>query len=157
MPDADYGVWYVDLMDHPERYENITVTFKALMCHSKKFKGIDCPGRFAMVCCDKDKQFLALVCKGEGLDRFGPPRLGEAPRRRQGGRTAPPTRAPSGAVCQQNQRLPEGGSGGRIVLMEKSALFSIKNGAAPCTAASGGAATLRSARGIILTCMLSEK
>ena len=40
------------------------------MCHSKKFKGIDCPGRFAMVCCDKDKQFLALVCKGEGLDRF---------------------------------------------------------------------------------------
>ena len=70
VPDADYGVWYVDLMDHPERYENITVTFKALMCHSKKFKGIDCPGRFAMVCCDKDKQFLALVCKGEGLDRF---------------------------------------------------------------------------------------
>ena len=70
VPDADYGVWYVDLMDHPERYENITVTFKALMCHSKKFKGIDCPGRFAMVCCDKDKQFLALVCKGEGLGRF---------------------------------------------------------------------------------------
>jgi putative membrane protein len=68
--DEDYGIWYVDLMDHPERYEGISVTFKALMCHSKKFKGVDCPGRFAMVCCENDMQFLALVCKGQGMDRF---------------------------------------------------------------------------------------
>ena len=70
VPDEEYGIWYVDLMDHPERYEGVSVTFKALMCHSKKFKGIDCPGRFAMVCCENDMQFLALVCKGEGMDRF---------------------------------------------------------------------------------------
>ena len=70
VPDEEYGIWYVDLMDHPERYEGVTVTFKALMCHSRKFKGIDCPGRFAMVCCENDMQFLALVCKGEGMDRF---------------------------------------------------------------------------------------
>ena len=68
--DEDYGIWYVDLMDHPERYEGVSVTFKALMCHSKKFKGVDCPGRFAMVCCENDMQFLALVCKGQGMDRF---------------------------------------------------------------------------------------
>ena len=68
--DEDYGIWYVDLMDHPDRYDGVSVTFKALMCHSKKFKGIDCPGRFAMVCCENDMQFLALVCKGKGMEKF---------------------------------------------------------------------------------------
>ncbi|MBQ2061070.1 MAG: hypothetical protein II458_00115 [Oscillospiraceae bacterium] len=70
VPDDDYGVWYVDLMDHPESYDGVQVTFKALMCHSKKFRGTDVPGRFAMVCCEKDMQFLALVCKGKGMDKF---------------------------------------------------------------------------------------
>ena len=70
VPDEDYGVWYVDLMDATDRYDGLTVKFKALMCHSKKYKGVHCPGRFAMVCCEADMQFLALVCKGEGLEKF---------------------------------------------------------------------------------------
>jgi hypothetical protein len=70
VPDDDYGIWYVDLMDHPERYDGVTVTFRGLMCHSKKFRGVDCPGRFAMVCCENDMQFLALVCTGPGMDAF---------------------------------------------------------------------------------------
>ena len=70
VPDEDYGVWYVDMMDAPQRYNGLTVKFKALMCHSKKYKGVHCPGRFAMVCCEDDMQFLALVCKGEGLEKF---------------------------------------------------------------------------------------
>ena len=70
VPDDDYGIWYVDLMDNPDRYVGMTVTFKGLMCHSKKFKGIHCPGRFAMVCCENDMQFLALVCKGEGMEKY---------------------------------------------------------------------------------------
>ena len=53
VPDDDYGVWYVDMMDNPDRYDGVT-----------------CPGRFAMVCCENDMQFLALVAKGEGLERF---------------------------------------------------------------------------------------
>lgn len=70
VPDDDFGVWYVDMMDSPDRYNGLSVKFKALMCHSKKFKGIHAPGRFAMVCCDKDMQFLGLVCKGDGLDKY---------------------------------------------------------------------------------------
>ena len=70
VPDDDYGVWYVDLMDHPESYDGVTVTYKAMMCHSKKYRGTDVPGRFAMVCCEKDMQFLALVCKGKGMEKF---------------------------------------------------------------------------------------
>ena len=70
VPDDDFGIWYVDLMDTPDRYEGLQVTFKAQMCHSKKFKGIHCPGRFAMVCCENDMQFLALVCKGEEQAKY---------------------------------------------------------------------------------------
>ena len=70
IPDDDFGVWYVDVMDHPERYDGKLVHMKLIMCHSKKYPGIHCPGRFAMVCCENDMQFLALVCKGEGMDRF---------------------------------------------------------------------------------------
>ena len=70
IPDEDFGVWYVDVMDHPERYDGKLVHLKAVMCHSKKLKGVCVPGRFAMICCEKDVTFLGIVCKGEGLDAF---------------------------------------------------------------------------------------
>ncbi|MCI5831589.1 MAG: hypothetical protein MRZ99_01460, partial [Clostridiales bacterium] len=69
--DEDFGLWYVDATGSPEKYEGKTVRFKGMAYKAPKLpKGEFVPGRFAMVCCDKDKQFLALVCKGEGLDRF---------------------------------------------------------------------------------------
>ncbi|MDD3347700.1 GTP-binding protein [Oscillibacter sp.] len=70
IPDDDFGVWYVDVMDHPERYDGKTVHMKLMMCHSKKYPGIHCPGRFAMVCCQNDVQFLGLIAKGDDLDRY---------------------------------------------------------------------------------------
>jgi len=70
IPDEDYGVWYVDVMDHPERYENKRVHMKLTMCHSKRYPGIHCPGRFAMVCCEEDIQFLGLIARGDGLDQY---------------------------------------------------------------------------------------
>ena len=70
IPDADFGVWYVDVMDHPDRYDGRLVHMKLMMCHSKKYPGIHCPGRFAMVCCENDVQFLGLIAKGDGLDNL---------------------------------------------------------------------------------------
>ena len=70
VPDADFGVWYVDVMDHPDRYAGKLVHMKLLMCHSKKYPGIHCPGRFAMVCCENDIQFLGLIAKGVGLKDY---------------------------------------------------------------------------------------
>lgn len=70
IPDEDFGVWYVDVMDYPDRYAGKTVHMKLMMCHSKKYPGIHCPGRFAMVCCDKDIQFLGLIAKGIGLKEY---------------------------------------------------------------------------------------
>ncbi len=70
IPDDDFGVWYVDVMDHPDRYKDKMVYMKLVMCHSKNFPGIDCPGRFAMVCCEKDVTFLGLIARGSGLDQY---------------------------------------------------------------------------------------
>lgn len=70
VPDDDFGVWYVDVMDHPDRYNGKTVHMKLVMCHSKRFPGINCPGRFAMVCCENDIQFLGLIAVGEQLAQY---------------------------------------------------------------------------------------
>jgi len=70
VPDEDFGVWYVDVMDHPDRYEGKLVHMKLVMCHSKKYPGIHCPGRFAMVCCANDIQFLGLIAQGDTLDQY---------------------------------------------------------------------------------------
>ena len=70
IPDEDFGIWYVDVMDHPERYDGHLVHMKLVMCHSKKYPGIDCPGRFAMVCCENDVQFLGIIARGEGLEQY---------------------------------------------------------------------------------------
>ena len=70
IPDEDFGIWYVDVMDHPERYDGHLVHMKLVMCHSRKYPGIDCPGRFAMVCCENDVQFLGLIARGEGMDQY---------------------------------------------------------------------------------------
>ena len=70
IPDEDFGVWYVDAMDNPQRYEGKRVRMKLLMCHSKKYPGVHCPGRFAMVCCENDIQFLGVVAKGKEQEKF---------------------------------------------------------------------------------------
>ena len=64
IPDDEYGIWYVDVMDHPGRYDNKRVHMKLVMCHSKKYPGIHCPGRFVMTCCENDIQFVGVVAKG---------------------------------------------------------------------------------------------
>lgn len=70
VPDDEFGIWYVDVMDHPDRWVGKEVRMKLLMCHSKKYPGTHCPGRFAMVCCENDIQFLGLVAKGDMLGDY---------------------------------------------------------------------------------------
>ena len=70
IPDDDYGVWYVDVMDHLDRWDGKCVHMKLLMCHSKKFPGVHCPGRFVMTCCENDIQFVGVVAKGKDLKAY---------------------------------------------------------------------------------------
>lgn len=70
IPDDDYGVWYVDAMEHPERYEGKKVHMKAIMCHVPQYPDISVLGRFAMVCCQNDVSFLGVAARGDGLDHY---------------------------------------------------------------------------------------
>ena len=66
--DADYGVFYMDAMEKPERYNGRTVHFRAMMCKPKwGAKGIFIPGRHVMVCCAEDVQFVGYIAKGDPL------------------------------------------------------------------------------------------
>lgn len=59
-----YGIWYIDSMDHLERYLNKKVQFTAQVLKPENFPA-DCfvPGRMAMTCCAEDMSFLGYVCK----------------------------------------------------------------------------------------------
>lgn len=65
LTDDDFGVWYTDCMDKPQRYEGKLVRFRGLVAQSPKFpRGSYAVGRFAMVCCAEDTAFLAMLCFG---------------------------------------------------------------------------------------------
>lgn len=64
LEDIDYGIWYIDAMDHPDKYDGKTVRFKAMAMRPKKLPaGMFIPGRKAMTCCADDITFLGYVCK----------------------------------------------------------------------------------------------
>ncbi|MCR5801562.1 MAG: GTPase [Lachnospiraceae bacterium] len=59
-----YGIWYLDAMDHLERYEGKTLVFQALAMTPPDFPaGYFIPGRMAMTCCADDMAFLGYACK----------------------------------------------------------------------------------------------
>ena len=64
LEDDDYGIWYLDAQEHPERYTGKTVTFKAqAMTGSKLPRGSFVPGRNAMTCCVDDIRFFGFLCQ----------------------------------------------------------------------------------------------
>ena len=59
-----YGIWYLDSMDHLERYEGKTISFVGMVLKPKQFpKGYFVPGRMAMTCCAEDMAFLGYACE----------------------------------------------------------------------------------------------
>ncbi|MCI9136094.1 MAG: GTPase [Lachnospiraceae bacterium] len=62
--DMDYGIWYMDALDNPKKYEGKKVKFLALVYRPEKLKkGVFIPGRFAMTCCVDDITFVGFKCK----------------------------------------------------------------------------------------------
>ncbi len=60
----DYGIWYIDCMDKPDRYRGKVVEFTAMVFKSPEFpKNYFVPGRMAMTCCEADMTFLGFICK----------------------------------------------------------------------------------------------
>ncbi len=64
LADEDYGIWYLDIQEHPDRYVGKTITYKAqAMTGMKLPKGSFVPGRNAMTCCAEDIRFFGFLCK----------------------------------------------------------------------------------------------
>lgn len=62
--DVDYGIFYVDMDDHPEKYVGKTVRFKARAIKSRKEEAeYFVPGRKAMTCCADDTRMIGYLCR----------------------------------------------------------------------------------------------
>jgi len=71
LEDDDFGLWYMDAMDHPEKYKGKTMKFRALIYRDKNFPEDKLvPGRFAMTCCAADVQFIGFVCHAPNASEF---------------------------------------------------------------------------------------
>lgn len=64
-----YGIWYLDSLDHLERYIGKKVTFTAMVLKPENFpKDYFVPGRMAMTCCADDMAFLGFACEYDKAD-----------------------------------------------------------------------------------------
>ena len=69
--DEDYGIWYLDALDHPEHYEGRQILIKGMVFRSKNFEpDVFVPGRMAMTCCAEDITFLGFMCKSRHAVRL---------------------------------------------------------------------------------------
>ena len=67
IPDDDFGIWYMDCQDEPQKYTGKTVRFLAQVCQTNRAgKNSFVPGRFAMTCCVQDIQFVGFPCSYDG-------------------------------------------------------------------------------------------
>ena len=64
-----YGIWYLDSLDHLERYTGNTVQIVAMVLKPSDFPaGYFVPGRMAMTCCADDMAFLGFACEYDKTD-----------------------------------------------------------------------------------------
>ena len=63
----DYGLWYIDAMGDPGKYDGKTVRFLGQAYVGRDVPaGSFVPGRFGMVCCAEDISFLGFICRYDG-------------------------------------------------------------------------------------------
>lgn len=63
LEDEDFGLFYIDAADHPEKYVGKTITFTGMVYKPKQYgKESFVPGRFAMTCCADDIAFIGFKC-----------------------------------------------------------------------------------------------
>lgn len=64
--DEDFGIWYVDAYDHPDRYLDKEVVFKAQIFRPKGMEdNMFVPVRKIMTCCAADIRFYGYPCKSK--------------------------------------------------------------------------------------------
>lgn len=63
LEDDDFGLWYLDASEHPEKYEGKTMIFKGQVYRNRTFpKDAFVPARAAMTCCADDIAKIGFIC-----------------------------------------------------------------------------------------------
>ena len=71
--DADYALWFMDVMDNYKKYKGKKVHFLGYVYNpddGKLKKNTFVPGRFAMTCCIEDIQFLGIIAKYDDAEHI---------------------------------------------------------------------------------------
>ena len=64
--DDDFGIFYIDAMEHPEHYADKNICFKGMVYKGKKMKETEfVPGRHVMTCCADDIAFFGFLCRSD--------------------------------------------------------------------------------------------
>ena len=64
IPDEDFGIFYLDITEHPEKYQGKTVKFRGVVYKERDVsKNSFVAGRLAMTCCADDITYIGLVCR----------------------------------------------------------------------------------------------
>lgn len=67
LDNTSYGIWYLDSMDHLERYIGKKLQFVAMVLKPDNFPAnYFVPGRMAMTCCADDMAFIGFACEFAG-------------------------------------------------------------------------------------------
>ncbi|MBQ9610673.1 MAG: GTPase [Lachnospiraceae bacterium] len=69
--DEDFGLFYIDACDNPDKYLGKKVHFKAMVHKPKEYNSDEfVPGRFAMTCCADDIAFVGFKSYYKGAKRL---------------------------------------------------------------------------------------
>lgn len=62
--DIDYGLWYMDALEHPAKYEQATVCIRGKIISNvvEQIPNAFVLGRYAMVCCADDTSLIGFLC-----------------------------------------------------------------------------------------------
>lgn len=73
LEEGDFGIFYLDATEHPERYEGKELTLKVLAYFDDQMpEGQFYGGRYAMTCCEADVQYIGVMCKNADLSGIKP-------------------------------------------------------------------------------------
>ncbi len=71
LADEDFGIWYLDAMEHPDKYKEREIEFKAYVCQTPRApKGSFVAGRFGMTCCAEDISYIGVICQAEHAGQY---------------------------------------------------------------------------------------
>lgn len=72
--DDDYGLWYMDAMEHPDKYDGKKIELKAkvIATHVEDIPNAFVFGRMAMVCCADDTSLIGLLVHSKSASQLIP-------------------------------------------------------------------------------------